>query len=213
MQLLTDIAARLRRYRTYHIHSAQLTLLYGQLAHAMGLSHQAKRYYEAAQLMLAPGSELRLIVDIGLLATQGHLEGLANDHKRATEVKVLADQCRSGSNQSLHGVGFFLGSLAETERVPAKYVVILLVTDSRRQLSHAYEISRKGNPLLHGLIFAFTTGTHVYGERDRTLKLLDAGATLSQRLGGKDRQDGVGQAVLGLWFAIKLRGQSLHMLD
>lgn len=57
------------------------------------------------------------------------------------------------------------------------------------------------------MIFAFTSSTHVYGDRERLLKLIEAGATLAHLLGGRDRPDGVGQAVLGLWFAVKLRGE------
>lgn len=61
--------------------------------------------------------------------------------------------------------------------------------------------------MLHVLIFAFTTGNHLYGDFERQTRQLEAGHRLAQMLGGKDRTDGVGQPVLGLWYSVKLREQ------
>ena len=41
------------------------------------------------------------------------------------------------------------------------------------------------------------------------LRQLETGRDISMLLGGKDRADEVGQTVLGLWFAVKLTGQSI----
>jgi hypothetical protein len=71
----------------------------------------------------------------------------------------------------------------------------------------AYEICRKGNHnMLYCLIFAFTTGAHMYGDRERQLKQLDTGRHVANLLGGRDRPDGIGQPILGLWYAVKLKG-------
>lgn len=75
-------------------------------------------------------------------------------------------------------------------------------------------MARKGNMnVLHCLIFAFTTGAHVYGDSERQLKQLESGRSITQMLGGLDRPDGVGQTILGLWYAVKLRGECLGGVD
>lgn len=56
------------------------------------------------------------------------------------------------------------------------------------------------------LISAFTTSTHLYGAEEKTLKQLEAGRDVARLLGGAERPDGVGQVLLGLWFAVKLKG-------
>jgi hypothetical protein len=40
------------------------------------------------------------------------------------------------------------------------------------------------------------------------LRQLETGRDISMLLGGKDREDGIGQTVLGLWFAVNLRSAS-----
>lgn len=39
------------------------------------------------------------------------------------------------------------------------------------------------------------------------LRQLETGRDISKMLGGKDRDDGVGQVVLGMWFARRLKGK------
>jgi hypothetical protein len=79
----------------------------------------------------------------------------------------------------------------------------------RKKLSTAYEICTKGhNHVLRCLIFAFTTSTHLYGASDAYAKQLEAGRDLARLIGGKGKADGVGQLVLGLWYAEKLKGSS-----
>jgi hypothetical protein len=75
-------------------------------------------------------------------------------------------------------------------------------------LTTCYDISlTSSNILLRGLVFAFTTSIHIYGGAERTLKQLETGAQFANMLGGKDREDGVGHVMLGMWFATKLRGE------
>lgn len=90
--------------------------------HSIGLPDKAVRYYKAAQSLLVAGSEMRLIVDINLMAAQGGFSNLQLDLDRASHVNVMADQCRAGTNGALNAVGFFLLSLTEPERVSSKYV-------------------------------------------------------------------------------------------
>ena len=63
--------------------------------------------------------------------------------------------------------------------------------------------------MLRALIFAFTSSTLLTGSDERVAKQLETGMEISSLLGGKDRPDRVGQAVLGLWFAYRLRSESL----
>jgi hypothetical protein len=65
------------------------------------------------------------------------------------------------------------------------------------------------NNLLRALIFAFTSTTHLTGSEDRVQKQLETGLDIATLLGGRDRPDQVGQPVLGLWFAIRLRRELL----
>jgi hypothetical protein len=90
--------------------------------HSIGLPDQAVRYYKAAQGLLVPGSEMRLIVDINLMAAEGGFSNLHTNLDRAAQVNVMADQCRAGTNGALNAVGFFLLSLTDHERVSSKYV-------------------------------------------------------------------------------------------
>lgn len=119
-QLLTQVVQHLRACNLFQTHLPQLALLYAQFAHVLGRKEVAVRYYRAAQATIVPGSELRLIVDIGLLAANGDFEDLKGNHDRALKLNILADQCRSGSNALLHGVGNFLSSITDPERVSSK---------------------------------------------------------------------------------------------
>lgn len=119
-QVLTDTVRHLRRCHLFNSHLPQLSLLYAQFTHILGLSDNAVRYYRAAQSMITPGSELRLVVDVGLLSASGGLEGLRDSHERSQYVNMLADACRTGNNAMLSAVGSFLSSLTETERVISK---------------------------------------------------------------------------------------------
>lgn len=84
---------------------------------------------------------------------------------------------------------------------------MVLMPTARKELSIAYEVSqRSNNNVLRILIFAFTTSVHHFGTSERMLRQLETGRDIACLLGGKDRDDGVGQTVLGLWFAVKLRG-------
>lgn len=63
--------------------------------------------------------------------------------------------------------------------------------------------------MMYTLIFAFTTGVHAYGDLEKRRKQLETGSLVSGYLGGADREDGVGQATVGLWYARKLEGELL----
>jgi hypothetical protein len=63
--------------------------------------------------------------------------------------------------------------------------------------------------MLYTLAFAFTTGTHVYGDREKRGKQLETGRHVTFLLGGIDRPDRVGQATLGLWYERKLEGECM----
>lgn len=93
---------------------------------------------------------------------------------------------------------------------PSEHSPIEIIANHRRKLTYAYEICRRGKlNVLYALIFAFTTAQHLFGDRERQLKQLESGREIARHLGGKDRQDQVGQLPLGMWYNIKLRGESL----
>ncbi|GMK54396.1 hypothetical protein CspeluHIS016_0109820 [Cutaneotrichosporon spelunceum] len=193
--LLSKTVNILHDNKLFLTHSHQLALLYGHLAHSIGLPDQAVRYYKAAQSLLVAGSEMRLIVDINLMAAQGGFANLQMDLDRSAQVNIMADQCRAGTNGALNAIGYFLLSLTDPERV-----------SSKRKLTFSYEICRKGKlNILYALIFAFTTAQHLFGDRERQLKQLESGRDIARLLGGKDRADCCGQLPLGLWYSIKLR--------
>ncbi|BEI80128.1 hypothetical protein CcaverHIS002_0106570 [Cutaneotrichosporon cavernicola] len=193
--LLSKTVKILHDNKLFLTHSHQLALLYGHLMHAIGLPDQAVRYYKAAQSLLVAGSEMRLIVDINLMAAQGGFSNLLTDLDRSAHVNIMADQCRAGTNGALNAIGYFLLSLTDPERV-----------SSKRKLTFSYEVCRKGKlNILYALIFAFTTAQHLFGDRDRQLKQLESGRDIARLLGGKDRADGCGQLPLGLWYSTKLR--------
>lgn len=78
---------------------------------------------------------------------------------------------------------------------------------TRHKITLAYDLASKANNnVLRTLIFAFTTSTHLTGTQDKILKQLETGREIAWLMGGKDRDDGVGQVALGLWFAVKLKG-------
>lgn len=98
----------------------QITLLHAQFAQYMGRPEVAQRYYSAAKRSLVPGSELQVLVEIGLLGAQGKLHKLQENYENAEAVNELADICRSGSNAQLHAMGNFLSSLTDSEGFQAK---------------------------------------------------------------------------------------------
>jgi hypothetical protein len=98
----------------------QLCLLYAQFAHLLGYDSAATRYYLACKNLIVPGSELGLIVNIGLLGALGHLANVASDHGRQTVVNDLVDRCAGGSSAGLNAVGFFLASLTDSNLTLSK---------------------------------------------------------------------------------------------
>ncbi|ORY27685.1 hypothetical protein BCR39DRAFT_537919 [Naematelia encephala] len=169
----------------------QLCLVKAQYAHILGRTTAAERYYRACASLILPGSELSQIVEIGLIGALGSVE---LDTKR-DEIVEIANKCRASTIAGLEMAGYLLSSLVDPNRA-----------SSKKQLAHAYELAtRAKHEILRCLIFAFTTSTHLYGEEDKTLKQLETGRDLAMLLGGKDREDGVGQMLLGLWFAYKLK--------
>jgi hypothetical protein len=78
----------------------------------------------------------------------------------------------------------------------------------RRKISSTYDLCQtSNNNVIRGLIFAFTSTTLLTGSDERIAKQLETGLEISSLLGGKDREDKVGQTVLGLWFALRLRSE------
>ncbi|KIR58032.1 hypothetical protein I314_05997 [Cryptococcus bacillisporus CA1873] len=194
-QLLYETVEQLLDHNLFHPLSPHLCLTFAQHAHHLGLTSSAVRYYKACKDLINSGSELSLIAEIGLLAVQNKLEGLDQSVERQDEVNVLAEKCKGSSSAMFSAAGYFLASLTDDNRV-----------NSKKKLSTAYEISQKANNnVLRLLIFAFTTSTHHYGGRERMLRQLETGRDISKMLGGKDRDDGVGQVVLGMWFARRLK--------
>ncbi|KIY32195.1 hypothetical protein I305_05494 [Cryptococcus gattii E566] len=194
-QLLYETVEQLLDHNLFHPLSPHLCLTFAQHAHHLGLTSSAVRYYKACKDLINSGSELSLIAEIGLLAVQNKLEGLDQSVERQDEVNALAEKCKGSSSAMFSATGYFLASLTDDNRV-----------NSKKKLSTAYEISQKANNnILRLLIFAFTTSTHHYGGRERMLRQLETGRDISKILGGKDRDDGVGQVVLGMWFARRLK--------
>ncbi|EIW69189.1 hypothetical protein TREMEDRAFT_31472 [Tremella mesenterica DSM 1558] len=175
-----------------------LCLLVAQYAHAVGSNVAAERYYQACRALVLPGSEFSLAVEIGILGVTGTLEGLQSQRSRRDRVLKAVEACKGSSSAAFNALGCLVASLTDENPLVAK-----------KHLSTAYEIAqRSNNNLLRCLIFAFTTSSHHYGGRDRILKQLETGRDLAHWLGGKDRQDQVGQIPLGVWFAVKLQGES-----
>lgn len=69
----------------------------------------------------------------------------------------------------------------------------------------AYKQAKRINfRMLYALIFAFTTGIHLYGDQERQLRQLETGRDMTKLLGGQEREDEVGQPILGYWYTFKL---------
>ncbi|WVQ77813.1 hypothetical protein IAR50_007503 [Cryptococcus sp. DSM 104548] len=175
--------------------SPHICLLFAQHAHLLGMTPTATRYYTACKALINSGSELSLIAEIGLLAVHNKLEDLMSDVKGQDEVNGLGEKCKGSTSATFSAAGHFLASMTDDNRV-----------NSKKKLSTAYDISQKANNhILRLLIFAYTTSTHHYGGRERMHRQLETGKDIARMLGGKDREDGVGQVVLGLWFARRLK--------
>jgi hypothetical protein len=110
----------LRAFNLFHTHLPQIALLYAHFAHYLGRPAIAQRYYRAAKQSLVPGSELQVLVEIGLLGALGKLQNLQDNYDDGQPVNELADICRSGSNAQLHAVGNFLSSLTDAEKIMSK---------------------------------------------------------------------------------------------
>jgi hypothetical protein len=79
---------------------------------------------------------------------------------------------------------------------------------SRKKIGSAYDLCQQSNNnLLRALIFAFTSTTHLTGSEERVQKQLETGLDIASLLGGRDRADQVGQPVLGIWFAVRLKSE------
>nr|ODO02711.1 hypothetical protein L204_01450 [Cryptococcus depauperatus CBS 7855] len=193
--LLYEIADFLKANDLFYPLSPHLCLIFAQHAHHLGATLAAVRYYEACKVLINSGSELSLIASIGSLASENKLEDLDKNVETQDYVNVLAEMCKGSNSAMFSASGYFLASLTDENRV-----------NSKKELSTAYELSQKSNNnILRLLIFAFTTSTHHYGGRERMLRQLETGIEISRMVGGKDRPDGVGQIVLGLWFARRLK--------
>ncbi|WVQ83509.1 hypothetical protein IAT38_005650 [Cryptococcus sp. DSM 104549] len=209
--LLTTIS-HLLAHGLFHPISPHLLLIFAQHAHMHSAADLAGRYYRACMGLINAGSEMSLIAEVGLLGVQGRLRGLsglgagggigpggwASAAVRAQaqdQVNRLAEKCVASTSAMFVAAGNFLASLTDENRV-----------SSKKKLSTAYEISQKANNnILRLLIFAFTTSTHHYGGRERMFRQLETGRDIARMLGGKDREDGVGQIILGMWFAMRLK--------
>ncbi|WWC87569.1 uncharacterized protein L201_002459 [Kwoniella dendrophila CBS 6074] len=166
-----------------------------QHATLVGIDPLAERYYNACLSLINEESEFGLIAKIGLMGSKRELNQLLEDPIRREKVIDLAERCKGSTSAMFIGAGHLLASLTDEN-----------VVNSKKQLSTAYEISVKSNNnILRLLIFAFTTSTHHYGGRDRMYRQLETGKELAKLMGGRDRQDGVGQVVLGIWFAYRLK--------
>ncbi|WVQ94355.1 hypothetical protein IAU59_001434 [Kwoniella sp. CBS 9459] len=194
-QTLHEVVNQLRALDAFQPYSPHVCLLFGQHANLLGIDRLATRYYEACKTLINPNSELSLTAEICLIGCQNHLSDITNHPQRQATIDSLADKCKSSSSAMLTAAGNFLASLTDENRV-----------SSKKSLSAAYEITRESNNnVLRLLIFAFTTSTHHYGGRERMFRQLETGRDLAKLMGGKDREDGVGSVILGLWFALHLK--------
>lgn len=88
------------------------------------------------------------------------------------------------------------------------------MTDNRRKLTTAYKQAKRINfRMLYALIFAFTTGIHLYGDQERQLRQLETGRGMTKLLGGQEREDEVGQPILGYWYTFKLISEFLEAVS
>nr|XP_019049917.1 hypothetical protein I302_00337 [Kwoniella bestiolae CBS 10118]OCF28847.1 hypothetical protein I302_00337 [Kwoniella bestiolae CBS 10118] len=194
-RLLLEIIDHLRTHDLFPLFAPHLCLLFAQYSMLVGIDAVATKYYDACRRLINQGSEFGLIADIGIMGSQGLLSGLPEHPERRDKVHSLAEKCKSSTSAMFNGAGHLLASLIDEN-----------VVNSKKQLSNAYEISvQSNNNILRLLIFAFTTSTHHYGGRDRMYRQLEAGKEVAKLMGGKDRADGVGQVLLGLWFAYRLK--------
>ncbi|WWC68929.1 uncharacterized protein I206_102865 [Kwoniella pini CBS 10737] len=179
----------------YEPFAPHICLLFAQFAMLIGAGPLAARFYTACLQLINSGSEFGLIATIGLLGSQGRLSKLTENPVNRDLVSGLVEKCKGSTSAMFNGAGHLLASLTDEN-----------VVNSKKQLSTAYEISAKSNNnFLRLLIFAFTTSTHHYGGRERMYRQLETGKELAKMMGGKDRPDGVGQVILGLWFAYRLK--------
>ncbi|WVF66742.1 hypothetical protein IAT40_001484 [Kwoniella sp. CBS 6097] len=205
-ETLHEVVIQLRAMDAFQPYSPHICLLFAQHANLLGIDGLAARYYEACKTLINPDSELSLTAEICLLGSQNHLRNVTDHPHRQTHIHGLAEKCKSSTSAMLTAASNFLASLADENTV-----------SSKKSLSASYEITNgSNNNTLRLLIFAFTTSTHHYGGRDRMFRQLETGRDLARLMGGKDREDGVGSIILGLWFALKLknhfRQEGLHDL-
>ncbi|OCF58359.1 hypothetical protein L486_04392 [Kwoniella mangroviensis CBS 10435] len=194
-KLLMDTVDHLRINDLFRVFAPHLCLLVAQYAMLIGIKGTAAKYYEACRRLINQGSEFGLIADIGLMGSQHRLTKLLEHPENREKVHVLAEKCKGSTSAMFNGAGYLLASLIDEN-----------VVNSKKQLSNAYEISvRSNNNILRLLIFAFTTSTHHYGGRERMYRQLETGKELAKLMGGKDRPDSVGQVILGLWFAYRIK--------
>lgn len=157
---------------------------------------------------------MELIFDIGLASCLGGMVGFEADPGKRAVLHELAKRCQASSSAALQAAGVFLDSLTDVERTVAKSVWYKLgkamqeLNISRKKLTQAYELCQRSSNLpLKCLMFAFTTSVHLFGPVERTVKQLETGRAIAKSMGGKDREDGVGQASLGQFFAVKLKSE------
>ncbi|OCF42525.1 hypothetical protein I317_03641 [Kwoniella heveanensis CBS 569] len=192
---LHEAVHQLRSINAFQPYSPHICLLFGQHANLLGIDGLAARYYQACQALINPDSELSLITEICSMGSQNQLRDITDHPQRQAHVNSLVEKCRSSTSAMFLAAGNFLASLTDENRV-----------SSKKSLSTAYEITMKANNnVLRLLIFAFTTSTHHYGARDRQFRQLETGRELARLMGGKDKADGVGSVILGIWFALRLK--------
>jgi len=192
-RLLADTIDLLRDNDLFIPLAPHLLLLYAQYAHLVGQSSAAERYYRACQSVLQPGSELGLIIEIGLFGCQGKFERVLSDTNTRQEIESLIEHCRTPSNAVLSTTGFFLSSLIES------------AVSSKKKFSAAWDAVQKSKTVMLPVLYAFFAAKDVSGHGEKFTRILEGGREAARSLGGGDRADGVGQTTLGLWFAVKLK--------
>ncbi|WWC59919.1 uncharacterized protein I303_102481 [Kwoniella dejecticola CBS 10117] len=190
-----DTVDHLRAHDLFQLFAPHLCLLFAQHAMQVGAGTLATTYYQACLARINTDSEFGVIATIGLIGNQGKLLLLTQNPTNRDLVNILVEKCKGSTSAMFNAAGYLLASLTDEN-----------VVNSKKKLSTAYEIcSKSNNNVLRLLIFAFTTSTHHYGGRERMFRQLIAGRDLAKLMGGRDRPDGVGQVVLGLWFNYRLK--------
>jgi spore maturation protein SpmB len=78
------------------------------------------RYYQAAQNLLVPNSELGLMIQASMHGAKGMFDDIKRDHGRVTVINDLAQRCKRSTSVTLVIIGQLLLALTEDNLMLAK---------------------------------------------------------------------------------------------